>query len=79
MMRKVHAARRCDGAEPLELDVQADPAAVSAGEAQDLQEMAGNLFKAARTLSEDLRSKRDKIYEKVTQLNTELKLGEKTL
>lgn len=43
VMRKVHAAR-ADGAEPLELDVQADPAAVFAGEAQDLQEMAGNLL-----------------------------------
>ena len=38
-------------------------------EHEDISEQA---LKAARALSEDLRSKRDKIYEKVTQLNTEL-------
>lgn len=43
VMRKVHAVR-ADGDEPLELTLQGDPAAVFAGEAQDLQEMAGNLL-----------------------------------
>lgn len=43
VMRKVHAAR-ADGGEPLELTLQGDPAAAFAGEAQDLQEMAGNLL-----------------------------------
>ena len=38
-------------------------------EHEDIGEQA---LKAARALSEDLRSERDKIYEKVTQLNTEL-------
>lgn len=43
VMRKVHAAR-AEGAGELELTLQGEPEAVFAGEAQDLQEMAGNLL-----------------------------------
>ncbi|TSE20957.1 Sensor protein PhoQ [Tepidimonas alkaliphilus] len=42
VMRKVHALRG-DGAAPLQLSLHGDAAAVFAGEAQDLQEMVGNL------------------------------------